>query len=86
MLVHWLDAVEILKSRQILDMMELPEVPRNRLLVKGVLESPEKSIPLMDTRVNLTAASSYTKDKACAVIVDVGGVEVGLILDRGPLA
>lgn len=82
-LADGLDALEVLHSQQILHMMELPEVPRNTRLIKGVLESGARLIPLMDTRVSLNAPSSHMTDRACVVIVDLGGVMVGLILDSG---
>ena len=86
LLARGLDPAEILGSRQILHMMELPEVPRNTLLIKGVLESEAKPILLMDTRVNLTASNPYRTDRACAIVVDMGGTAVGLILDGAPEA
>ena len=49
------DLKEIVNSREIMDLMDLPPVPQNALLVKGVLESAGKSIPLMDLRIRLDA-------------------------------
>ena len=70
-----------LESRQILDIMELPDVPRSTLLVKGMLEGSGKAIPLVDLRMRLDAASCGGAEPASAIIVDLEGSEVGLIVD-----
>ena len=80
------DVNEIVKAEEILGLMELPHVPQNRMLVKGVLESPGKMIPLMDLRVRLTAAGTRDDDRAAALVVNVGGSEIGLILDGSSTA
>jgi len=80
------DLNEILQSRQILEIMELPSVPNNERLIKGVLETIGKSIPLMDLRIKLGAGDLYGNSAACALVVDLGGVEVGLIVDHAAAA
>jgi chemotaxis signal transduction protein len=75
------DMNEILESRQILEIMDLPRVPQNTRLIKGVLETVGKSIPLIDLRIKLGLRTPESQDTACALIVDVGGVEIGLISD-----
>jgi len=81
-----LDAVEILKSLQILDLIELTFVPSSPMLVKGVLEVDGRSIPLMDLRIKLEAPGPCRTDAAAAIIVQVGEAEVGLIVDTAPEA
>jgi len=81
-----LDLIGGLESQHILDFMELPDVPRSTLLVKGVLEGSGKSIPLVDLRMKLGAAPEGATDAASALIVDLRGAEIGLILDPGPEA
>lgn len=85
-LARGVNLADVLKSRHVIDLMELPEVPRNRLLVKGVLESGSGVIPLMDLRVNFAAASPTGSESACALILNVGGDEIGVIVDRAPEA
>ena len=81
-----LDLAGTLESQQIIAVMELPEVPRSTLLVKGILESQGRSIPLVDLRMALDASISGSTDAATALIVDVGGTEIGLIVARAPEA
>ncbi|MCD6304166.1 MAG: chemotaxis protein CheW, partial [Planctomycetes bacterium] len=75
-----LDIGDVLKSRVIIDLVHLPKVPPSGMFVKGVVEGPGKVIPLMDMRVNLNVTDRRVTEDACALIVDVGGVEVGLIV------
>ena len=84
-LAESLNLSEILKSREIVDVMELPHVPRSTLLVKGILEGEEgqQTIPLVDLRVRFDAVDSARTDEAMAVIVSAGTTRVGLIVDRG---
>lgn len=77
------DLKEIVGSREIVDLMDLPPVPQNALLVKGVLESAGKPIPLMDARIRLDACAQAEDRPATALIVDIGGTKLGLILDCG---
>ena len=72
---------DLLNCREIVSLLKLPEVPSNACLVKGVLEAQHKSIPLMDLRVKLGAADPRSCGPACALILDVHGTEVGLIVD-----
>jgi len=76
----------ILEAGPILNSIRLLDVPRNSLLVKGVLTAPNKSILLMDMRLSLSGWPTSKTDPAIAVIVEVAGKEVGLILDAGAAA
>ena len=82
-IVGGLDLIEILNCDNFVDLMELPDVPRSTLLVKGILERRDKLIPLMDVRVNLNAADPSATDAACALIVGVRNAEIGLIMPLG---
>lgn len=75
------DPAGILKSKPILDLVELGDVPSNQLLIKGIFTSQQGgSVPLVDARVPLSFSPPDRPSKACALIVDVEGVEVGLII------
>ncbi len=81
-----IDAADLLTSRDILDGVDLTDVPANARLVKGVLECKEKTIPLLDARVRLNAGGNRPDAGACALIVALGRSEVGLILDNEAIA
>ena len=85
-LVNRLDLCNILESGPVVNSIWLPEVPRNSLLVKGVLEGRHKPVPLMDMRLNFSGWDPAKTDPAIALIVEVDGKEVGLILDGGAAA
>lgn len=76
----------VLEAQQILGMMELPDVPNSPLLVKGMLQGQGESIPLVDLRVRLEAASAVGSRSASAIIVELEGSQVGLIVDTGSKA
>ena len=80
-LLGQVDPAQLLRSKQILGMMEVLQVPRNTLLIKGVVECESTSIPLMDARVDFSAGGGTSSDRASVVIVDLGGTKLGLILD-----
>lgn len=79
-LVLQANPVDILKSKPILELLELSDIPSNQLLVKGVVQRGSGHVPLIDTRMPFSSGRSEPAGKAHALIVDVEGVEVGLIV------
>jgi hypothetical protein len=75
------NAADIFNSWKIKDLVQLAGVPRNDFLVKGAIEVHGREILLVDLRVSLMAADPAQTDAATAVIVELGGTEVGLIID-----
>ena len=72
---------DILKSKPILDLVELSDVPSNQLLIKGIVMHDGGSVPLVDARLPLSFnLAGKGNTNAYALIVDVEGVEVGLII------
>jgi hypothetical protein len=71
---------EILKSKPILDLIQLSDVPSNQLLIKGIFVHRGGSVPLVDARVPLSFSLAGKAESACALIVDVEGIQVGLIV------
>lgn len=80
MLACGYDLLEILRSREVLGLVELADVPSSPLLAKGVLEVRGKVIPLMDLRFSLDTCWTDAAASATAVIVRMGRREVGLML------
>jgi hypothetical protein len=66
---------------EILDAMPLPSVPCNDLLVKGIFETQEEAIPLVDIRTAFRDPRDRTGETAVGVIVKLGKRKLGLILD-----
>ena len=79
-LVLQANPADILKSKPILELVELSDMPSNHLLVKGVVLRGKGHVPLIDTRMPLSVGPDGGKGSAHALIVDVEGVEVGLIV------
>ena len=80
------DPADVLRSKEILDLVELPDVPSNELLIKGMFTTNRGgSVPLVDARIPLSFNLAGKPANACALIVDIEGVEVGLIIgDAAP--
>ena len=75
-----IDRFHLIESREIVDLMELREVPSNGRLVKGMLHQRNRDIPLLDLRLQLGAAAARGCGPASVLVVDAGGVNLGLIL------
>ena len=74
------DPSDILKSKPILDLVELGGIPSNHLLIKGMVVRGSGHVPLVDARMPLSLGLAGRADNVCALIVDIEGVEVGLIV------
>jgi len=79
-LVLQANPVDILNSKPILDLLELPDIPSNRLLIKGVVHRGNGHVPLIDTRMPFSHGRPELAGQAHALIVEVEGVEIGLIV------
>jgi chemotaxis signal transduction protein len=71
---------DILKSKPILDLVELSGIPNNHLLIKGIVMRSSGHVPLVDARMPLSLGLANRSESAYALIVDIEGVEVGLII------
>ena len=71
---------DILNSKPILDLVELAGIPSNQLLVKGMVLRGSGHVPLVDARMPLSFGLASRSENVYALIVDVEGVEVGLIV------
>jgi len=68
-------------SAEILDALPLKDVPRNRRLLKGVFETAERDIPLIDVRTPLDFRRPDGTDDAFGIILDLGCRTVALIVE-----
>jgi len=74
--------LEILKVREIIQMMDITAVPRTPPYVKGVINLRGKVIPVVDLRLKVGMPEAERTDQTCIIVVDIGAVETGIIVDR----
>ena len=74
--------LEILKVREIIGMMEVTAVPRTPDYVKGIINLRGKVIAVVDLRLKVGMTETERTDQTCIIVVDVGDVEMGIIVDR----
>jgi purine-binding chemotaxis protein CheW len=74
--------LEILKVREIIGMMDITAVPRTPPFIKGVINLRGKVIPVVDLRLKFGLAEGERTDETCTIVVDVGSVEMGIIVDK----
>ncbi|MBT3202008.1 MAG: chemotaxis protein CheW [Phycisphaerales bacterium] len=74
--------LEILKVREIISMSEITSVPKTPEYVKGVINLRGKVIPVIDLRLKFSMEEVPYTDETCTIVVDVNGVEMGIIVDH----
>jgi len=74
--------LEILKVREIIGMMDITAVPLTPAFIKGIINLRGRVIPVMDLRSKFGMPSCEHTAATCIIVVYVGQVEVGIIVDR----
>ena len=74
--------LEILKVREIMGLLDITSVPNTPHYVKGVVNIRGKVIAIVDLRSKFGMPETVTTDQTCIIVVCVGNVEVGIIVDR----
>lgn len=74
--------LEILKVRQVSDLVDITVVPRLPPYIKGVISSQGKVIPVVDLRLRLGIEETPPTPEACVIVVEVNGMLMGIIVDR----
>jgi len=74
--------LEILKVREIIKLMDITAVPQTPGYVKGVINLRGKVIPVVDLRLKFGLAEAKQTEETCIIVVDVGGIEMGIIVDK----
>jgi purine-binding chemotaxis protein CheW len=74
--------LEILKVREIIGMMSITNVPRTPDFIKGVINLRGKVIPVIDLRLKFGMPEAERTEETCVIVVNLGQVEVGIIVDR----
>ena len=76
------DGLEILKVREIIGIMDITAVPRTPDFVKGVVNLRGKVIPVVDLRLKFGMEGAARTEETCIIVVDLGEVEMGIIVDK----
>ena len=74
--------LEILKVREIIGMVAITAVPRTPHYVKGVINLRGKVISVVELRLKFDMPSQRQTDESCIIVVDVNGVEMGIMVDK----
>jgi len=74
--------IEIKYVIEIIGIQTITKVPELDDYIKGIINLRGKIIPVMDVRVRFKKPVMEYDDRTCIVVVDVGELTVGLIVDR----
>jgi purine-binding chemotaxis protein CheW len=74
--------LEILKVREIMGMLAITSVPNTPHYVRGVVNIRGKVIAIVDLRSKFSMPQAGYSDETCIIVVCIGNVEVGIIVDR----
>jgi len=72
--------IDILKVREILQVLDISRVPQTAPFMKGVFNLRGKVIPVVDLRVRFGMPERPHDDQTCIIVVDVGTL-MGVIVD-----
>ncbi len=74
--------LEIQKVHEIISMMDITSVPQTPEYVKGVINLRGKVVPTIDLRAKFGMPQIERTKHTCIIVVDVGNIEMGIIVDR----
>lgn len=74
--------VEILEVHEIIGIMPITRVPRTPPFILGVINLRGKVISIMDLRARFGMRPAEHAAETCIIVVQVGGVQIGLLVDR----
>lgn len=73
--------IEIRYVTEIIGIQAITEVPELPVYIKGIINLRGKIIPVMDVRLRFKKEAQAYNDRTCVVVVDIGEIPVGLIVD-----
>lgn len=73
--------VELRNVMEIIGIQPITEVPEMPDYFKGIINLRGKIIPVMDVRLRFKKPEVEYTDKTCVIVINVGGISVGLIVD-----
>jgi purine-binding chemotaxis protein CheW len=78
--------IDVLKTREIIRLVDITAVPRMPDYVKGVINLRGRIIPVLDLRLRFALANADSTERTCIVVVQVNlpgnlALQMGLIVD-----
>jgi len=73
--------IEIRYVTEIIGIQAITEVPELPVYIKGIINLRGKIIPVMDVRLRFNKEPKEYNDRTCVVVVDIGEISIGLIVD-----
>jgi len=74
--------IEILSVHEIIGMLPITSVPGTPNYIFGIVNLRGKIIPIVDLRRKFGMESKAQTAETCIIVVNVQGVEVGIVVDR----
>lgn len=74
--------IEIKYVTEIIGIQSITKVPEVPHYVKGIINLRGKIIPVIDVRLKFGKEPMEYDDRTCIVVIDIGEVSVGLIVDN----
>lgn len=73
--------IEISCVKEIIGIQDITEVPELPDYIKGIINLRGKIIPVMDVRLRFNKEPKEQNDRTCIIVIDIGEVSIGLIVD-----
>ena len=73
--------VDIALVREIIGFLPIAKVPDVPDFIQGIINLRGKIIPVLDMRLRLNKEFRAYTDRTCIIVIEIFGVEVGLIVD-----
>ncbi len=74
--------IEIRYVTEIIGIQPITQVPDSSAYIRGIINLRGKIIPVMDVRLKFSKQSIPYNDRTCIVVVDIGEMQIGLIVDQ----
>jgi len=74
--------IEIKYVTEIIGLQSITKVPEVPDYVKGIINLRGKIIPVIDVRLKFGKPPIEYNDRTCIIVIDIGDVSVGLIVDN----
>ncbi len=74
--------IEIQFVTEIIGIQPITKVPDSNTYIRGIINLRGKIIPVMDVRLKFKKESIPYNDRTCIVVVDIGTMQIGMIVDN----
>ncbi len=73
--------IEILRVVEIIQFVDITDIPETHEYIKGIINLRGKIIPVMDIRLRFGMEEKPIDDRTCIIVSKINDVEVGIIVD-----